>query len=69
MDKQNAKVLAWLQRWPSITPFEAYDQLRIYRLGARIFDLRERGHDILNTEPLGKPARYVLVQLAGGDNA
>lgn len=60
MGKQNLKVLDWLRKWGSITPDEAYRQLKIYRLGARIFDLRERGNDIVNTEPMGKPARYVL---------
>ena len=62
--KQNLAVLDWLRRWPAITPHEAYTKLGIYRLGARIFDLRERGHDIVNTEPLGNPARYVLVREA-----
>ena len=59
--KQNARVLDWLRRYPFITPWEAYTKLKIYRLGARIHDLREAGHDIVNTEPMGKPARYVLI--------
>lgn len=62
--RQNAQVLDWLRRWRSITPAEAYNQLGIYRLGARIFDLRQRGHLINNTAPHGKPARYVLIKEA-----
>lgn len=29
-----------------VTPMEAWAELGIYRLGARVFDLREQGHDI-----------------------
>lgn len=61
MEKQNAIVLQYLREHPSLTPPVAYNDLGIYRLGARIFDLREKGHKILNTEPMGKPARYVLI--------
>ena len=62
--KQNETVLAHLRKFKSITPLEAYNDLHIYRLGARIFDLRDMGHDIVNTEPHGKLARYVLVKEA-----
>lgn len=64
---QNAKVLDWLRKWGSITPKEAIDNLRIYRLGARVYDLRKRGHDILNANPqgFGDHARYVLIKEAG----
>lgn len=65
MGKQNLKVLDWLRKWGSITPDEAYRQRQIYRLAARIHDLREAGHVILNTEPSGKTARYVLIKEAG----
>ena len=58
--KQNARVLDWMRRWGSITPAEAWKQ-GIQRLAARIKDLRDKGHDIVNTEPMGKPARYVLI--------
>ncbi len=58
---QNLAVLNHLRKWGSITPAQSWSDLHIYRLGARIFDLRGKGHDIVNTEPLGKPARYVLM--------
>lgn len=29
-----------------ITPMEAWSELGIYRLGARVFDLKASGHDI-----------------------
>lgn len=37
---QNAKVLAWLESGRTISDAEAYTQLRIRRLAARIYDLR-----------------------------
>lgn len=43
---QNTAVLDWLRRYPSITPLEAMNKLGIMRLGARIYDLRQAGHDI-----------------------
>lgn len=29
-----------------INPLEAWQELGIYRLGARVFDLRQAGHDV-----------------------
>jgi len=44
--KHSEKLLAWFSNRRTITPLEALSDLGIYRLGARIFDLREAGHDI-----------------------
>lgn len=46
MKTQNDRLLAYLKEHGSIDPFEAWSMLGIYRLGARIFDLRQEGHDI-----------------------
>lgn len=62
---QNANVLDWLRRKRSITSWEAIDHLQISRLAARINDLTKKGHEIINTEPNGKLARYVLIKEAG----
>jgi hypothetical protein len=45
MKKINQKqlVIQWLNRWGSIEPMEAFMELGIYRLGARIKDLRDEG--------------------------
>lgn len=60
------KLLDWFTRRDSITPMEALRDLGIYRLGARIFELRRDGHDI-HTELMtvtgrdgetSHPARY-----------
>lgn len=39
------RLLERLKRGP-ITPLEAWSELGIYRLGARVYDLKEQGHDI-----------------------
>lgn len=43
---QNDALLAYLQRHGRISPLEALRELGIYRLAARIIELRARGHDI-----------------------
>lgn len=44
--KQCRELLAHLERHRTITPMEAYERLGIYRLAARVFDLRAAGHGI-----------------------
>lgn len=46
MDTQNTELLEYLLTYGSITPLEALAKLGIYRLSARIFDLRQDGHNI-----------------------
>jgi hypothetical protein len=58
----NAQLLAHLQRGESITQREAIMLWNCYRLGARVFDLRQRGHDIRTTiDKRTGHAVYVLV--------
>lgn len=45
-ESQNKQVLAWLQSGQSITQFQAASYFGIYRLGARIHDLKRQGHPI-----------------------
>ncbi|HSX65142.1 MAG TPA: helix-turn-helix domain-containing protein [Pseudoxanthomonas sp.] len=47
--RQNAKLLEALQRKP-MTALEIWQELGIARASARVFDLREEGHDIRSTE-------------------
>ena len=42
--KHREKLLDWFTRRGTITPMEAWAALGIYRLGARIFELRAAGH-------------------------
>lgn len=43
---QNERLLAHLQKHEVIQPLYAWQLLGIYRLGARIYDLRQAGHAI-----------------------
>jgi hypothetical protein len=66
-DTQTERLAAWLRAHGSITPLEAWSELGIYRLAARINDLRKQNVPI-DTETVtvrnrfGEPctvARYV----------
>lgn len=43
---QSKLILNYLKSGKSITPLEALNLFGCFRLGARIFDLKEQGHDI-----------------------
>jgi len=43
---QAEQILAHLEAGKSITPLEALKEYGIFRLGARIYDLKREGHDI-----------------------
>lgn len=71
LGQQNSAVLDWLRRYPSITPMEAMRELGIMRLGARIFDPKEAGHEIdrdlievRTRNGTSRVARYRLVKEA-----
>lgn len=65
MTPQAQKVLKHLKRKKSITPLEAIGVYGIYRLAARIFEIRSAGHDVItlmNKDEQDRPyARYRLV--------
>lgn len=46
---QEEDVLNYIQKNGSIDPAQAFYELGVYRLGARIFDLRAKGH-MIHTE-------------------
>lgn len=61
---QRNQILAHLREKP-ITPLEALNLYGCFRLGARVFDLREAGYqietDMVETEGGARVARYKLV--------
>lgn len=67
---QTDRLLQYLTEVGPITPLESWKELGIYRLSARVFDLRKSGHDIhrqIVTVPNGygeefRVAEYSLVQ-------
>lgn len=46
-DTQSASILAHLRGGNSITPIEALNKFGCFRLGARIYDLKCAGHNII----------------------
>ena len=63
----NTAILKHLKRYHDITPMEALRKFRCLRLSARIYDLRQQGHDIVTVPETHKHkgvtktyARYVL---------
>lgn len=46
MGTQNERLAAYLAQHGTINPLEAWTELGIYRLGARVFDLRKTGLEI-----------------------
>ena len=70
---QNEKLLMYLKTNGKIEPLEALSNLGIYRLSARIKELRERGHDIRtlmmdSKDGESRYARYIYVALEGESN-
>ena len=51
---QCKRLLDYLATGKEITPLQALDRWGIYRLGARIFDLRQQGHDIRSRLVVGR---------------
>ena len=43
---QRDEVLAYMRTYGKISSFESYEELGITQLGARIFELKQRGYDI-----------------------
>lgn len=69
-ETQNKKVLKYMQQHGSITTAEAAHHLRIYRLSARIFDLRKAGYNIVGDwiyNEYGTGTRYVRYRLMEDD--
>lgn len=51
---QSERILSYLEKHGSITQMEAANELGCMRLGARIFELRERGHMIVSDTEFGQ---------------
>ncbi len=45
---QSDRILEWLQIGGAVTALQALDMIGTMRLGARIFDLRQRGYKIVS---------------------
>jgi len=56
INSQSAHILAYLRDGNSLTPIAALTLFGCFRLGARIYDLKQEGHDI----------RTEIIETAGG---
>jgi hypothetical protein len=65
-ETQTAQILAHLKTGRSITPLDALEWFQCFRLGARIYDLKQDGHNIyremVETDNGKRVACYTLVQ-------
>jgi len=66
---QGAKILKYMQDYGSITPVEAFWDLGVMRLGARIYDLEKEGIRIVHeretaTNRMGEKVTYSRYRLA-----
>jgi hypothetical protein len=62
---QNEMILKYLETGKSITPLEALQRFRCFRLGARIYEIKEKYNRVIISEPYktldGKTvAKYTL---------
>lgn len=74
MKTQNDDILEHLKTHKGITSFDAFKLYGVTRISARIFDLRERGHNIINVEHesvdrRGKKVRFVEYRLVKEETA
>lgn len=66
---QGAKILKYMRDYGSITPVEAFRDLGVMRLGARIYDLEQAGVRIVHerensTNRMGEKVSYSRYRLA-----
>lgn len=60
---QNDIVLKHLQSGRPLTPLEALEKYGIFRLGARCFDLKKQGHEIVTTMVTKNQKRFAEYKL------
>ncbi|MDR5727934.1 MAG: helix-turn-helix domain-containing protein [Terriglobia bacterium] len=69
-NSQNYRILQHLARGRTLTPIEALRKFRTFRLGARIWELKRRGHkfhrEMVKTAGGAIVASYSLERLARG---
>lgn len=61
---QTDQILEWMLSGNTITPLEALNRFKCFRLGARIADIKKKGYivysEFVNTESEKKVKRYHL---------
>ena len=59
---QEKKIISYMEKNGSITTMEAFQKLGITRLSGRIFDLRQKGYNIVKEMSGGDP-NYAIYSL------
>ena len=68
VESQNKQIKAWLESGKSITPMDALNLFGSFRLGARIFDLKNDYGMNIKTEIVEENGkRYAKYSLVNGD--
>lgn len=67
---QNERVIEYIKRFGSISTYEAFTELGITRLSARIFELQEAGHEfdretVHSINRMGESVSYTRYSLRG----
>ena len=70
---QCQKILEYINKFGSISSWQAYADLGITQLGARIFNLKEKGYEFTKTRKqttnrLGEKTYYDEYRLSGGND-
>ena len=72
MKSQKTEVIEYIQKYGSISSYEAYARLGITQLGARIDDLKKDGYvfekEWIRKRKNGKVRDYIKYELAGEVN-
>lgn len=66
------KIVQYIKDFGQITSFEAYTELGITQLGARIFELKQKGVEIITenkkaTNRYGEPVHFKAYRIKGGN--
>ena len=62
-ESQNKQVLNWLKSGQTLSAAQAANYFGIYRLSARIFDLKRQGHDITSTLKFHKSEHWSIYSI------
>ncbi|MBR1386274.1 MAG: helix-turn-helix domain-containing protein [Bacilli bacterium] len=67
---QKDRIIKWLEDYGSITSWDAYRELGITQLGARVFELKELGYKfsketVCTKNRYGYPTHYDIYRLRG----
>lgn len=65
---QNKKIIDYINRFGFISSYQAFQDLGVTQLGARIFELKEQGYKfstktIYTTDRFGEPTHYFEYRL------